>query len=197
MWLVAGLGNPGPRYEATRHNLGFWVVDRLAEPGSRWEVRDESLVLRAEWGGDPVWLAKPQTFMNRSGAAVASLAHRLALEAERVVVVVDDVALEPHRIRVRADGSHGGHNGLRSIAEALGTDGYPRVRVGVGGATDADDLVAHVLSSWPEDDMMRLRSTVERAAEAVRCVVAEGVATAMNRFNAAVPEPEGSSDTTE
>jgi PTH1 family peptidyl-tRNA hydrolase len=181
---VVGLGNPGERYRRTRHNVGFMVVDALAgRCGAHGSVAGDAWVAPARLGGGEVLLVKPLSFMNASGAPVARvLAEREGSPAE-LAVVVDDVALELGRIRVRERGSHGGHNGLRSIAEMLGTEEFARVRIGVQGSEPPVDLAEHVLSEFRPDEVLVVQEAVGLAADAVTCLVEEGPAAAMNRFN--------------
>jgi len=193
MHLVVGLGNPGDRYRGTRHNVGFEVVDALAERAVAGTLRPDPgwWALEARIDACPVVLLKPLTFMNRSGIAVRAAVESWGVPPERVVVVVDDVALPTGRLRVRSRGSHGGHNGLRSIEEALGSRDFPRVRIGVGSDPEGPDLADYVLSPFPSRDILIVRRAVGRAAEAVVAVLREGVEAAMNRYNAeAVESPE-------
>lgn len=196
MKVVAGLGNPGPRYRGTYHNIGFDVVDEIARRAgvAFGAAPGEALAAKVVVGTEPAWLVKPLTFMNLSGQAVGALARYYRVDAADVVVVVDDVALETGRLRVRRGGSAGGHNGLKSIIEHLGTEGFPRVRVGVGRGDTRRDLADHVLAKIGVDDRARLEEAVARAADAVECVIAEGTDAAMNRYNrdAAGPEPDAS-----
>jgi PTH1 family peptidyl-tRNA hydrolase len=187
MRFVVGLGNPGDRYAQTWHNVGFMVVDALRARSSHGHERpaSESWAWETLIEGRAVTLVKPSTYMNRSGLAVVELLPESASAAD-IVVVVDDVALELGRIRVRGRGGHGGHNGLRSIIQELGSDEFPRVRIGIG-AGEADDLTEHVLSPIPEHDMLGVRRSVEVAARAVQVVLEEGVMAAMNRFNSRLP----------
>jgi len=188
MHLVVGLGNPGDRYRDTRHNLGFLVVDALCdlagasaaapETDPDWWAR-ETLI-----EGSPALLVKPLTFMNRSGPAVRRALAARDLDTSGLLVVVDDVALPLGRIRIRPQGSHGGHNGLRSIEEALGTRDYVRVRVGAGPVPEGADLAEFVLSNFPSRDILIVRRAVGRAAQAVVAVLREGVEAAMGRYNA-------------
>lgn len=178
--LVMGLGNPGPRYASTRHNVGFRVVDELAE-------RRRVVLEPAFWGvsgrgSDGVWLARPGLFMNRSGAAASAMLAELGLEADRMLVVVDDVDLPLGALRLRPSGGPGTHNGLRDLVDQLGP-GFPRLRVGVRGADPWDDLAAYVLSDFPRAEAELVEANLRDAADAVECVLAEGLATAMNRFN--------------
>jgi peptidyl-tRNA hydrolase, PTH1 family len=185
MRLVVGLGNPGERYRRTRHNVGFMVVDALAHRAGapRGAERGEAWVVPARVSGEDVLLVKPLTFMNRSGAAVDQL---LAAEGglpQDVVVVMDDVALELGTLRVRERGSHGSHNGLRSVIDALGTDEFPRVRVGVAKGELPDGLADYVLSEFPQEDVLVVQEMVGWAADGIECAIGEGVPAAMNRFN--------------
>ena len=181
--LVLGLGNPGPRYAETRHNVGFRVVDELVR---RHGVGGRESYLLCELGSlelsGGVIAAKPLTYMNLSGAAMRWLLDRFGLESEQALVVVDDVDLSVGRLRLRKHGGPGTHNGLRDICEAAGT-GYPRLRIGVRGERVWDDLAAYVTEPLADDELETLAEAVSRAADAVEAVVAEGLDAAMNRFN--------------
>jgi peptidyl-tRNA hydrolase, PTH1 family len=183
-WVV-GLGNPGDRYRRTRHNVGFMVADvlhaRLA--GGRWRAEADAAVADAVVGGEPVLLVKPQTFMNRSGVAVEQLLLRESGSPRDVLAVLDDVALDLGTVRVRERGSHGGHNGLRSVIDVLGSEEIPRVRLGIRKGDLPEDLAEYVLSPFPEEDVFAVQDVVGLAAEAVECALLEGLAAAMNRFN--------------
>jgi PTH1 family peptidyl-tRNA hydrolase len=188
MKLVVGLGNPGGKYEGTRHNVGFAAVDILAERhGVRWEAAPrgaEALVGR--WRGADVVLAKPLTFMNLSGAAIVALLQFYKIELADMLVIVDEVQLETGRIRLRPEGSAGGHNGLKSIIASLGTGGFPRLRIGVGRPLKNDtrrNLSDHVLTRFEADERVVVDEAVGRAADASEAFVADGIAAAMNRFN--------------
>lgn len=185
MRLVVGLGNPGARYRRTRHNVGFLVVDALAARAGAGKGREEwdAWVADATVGGSDVLLVKPLTFMNRSGVAVERLAARYGMSPGDLLVVVDDLALELGSLRIRERGSHGGHNGLRSLIEVLGTDDFPRVRVGIRKDELPDDLAGYVLSDFPQEDVLVVQESVGRAAEAVECVIREGALAAMSRYN--------------
>jgi len=188
MKLVVGLGNPGLEYRETRHNLGFLVIDELAR---RWQVEDqwrerfEALVTRAGLGDDSVHLAKPVTFMNLSGAAVAGLAGFYKIEPADVFVVIDDAALPLGRLRARREGSAGGHNGLKSVIQHLGTQAFPRMRVGVGRGDDRRDLSDHVLGRFETGEREIVSAAVLRAADATEMFLREGIERAMGAFNAA------------
>jgi peptidyl-tRNA hydrolase, PTH1 family len=182
---VVGLGNPGERYRRTRHNLGFMVVDELASRHARVRPHEEgeALVLAAPLGTQEVLLVKPLTFMNRSGVAVERLLADHGGTPADLVVVVDELALPLGEIRVRERGSHGGHNGLRSLIEVLGTEDFARVRLGVGQGELPEDLAGYVLSDFPQDDVLVVQEAVGWAADAVTCLITEGPSQAMNRFN--------------
>ena len=188
MKLVVGLGNPGAKFEGTRHNVGFAAVDILAaRHGVRWEAAPrgaESLVGR--WRAADVVLAKPLTFMNLSGAAIVALLQFYKIELADMLVIVDEVQLETGRIRLRPEGSAGGHNGLKSIIGSLGTGAFPRLRIGVGRPLKNDmrrDLADHVLSRFDADERTVVDEAIGRAADASEAFVADGIAAAMNRFN--------------
>jgi len=191
MRLVVGLGNPGDRYRRTRHNVGFMVADALAARSgvARWREEADAWTAEARVGGQDALLVKPATFMNRSGVAVERLLAARGGGAGDLVVVVDDVALDLGTLRVRERGSHGGHNGLRSLIEMLGSDELPRVRVGIRKGEPQDDLAEYVLSEFPEDDVLVVQEMVGLAGDAVECLIREGAGEAMNRFNGARKEP--------
>ncbi len=186
MKIIAGLGNPGARYSGTRHNVGFEVVDELARRGGvrfsrswRFSIRQA----RMRDGVEDVTLVKPQSFMNRSGQALAPFMRRKGLAPSDLVVILDDAELECGRIRIRPSGGNGGHNGLRSIIEHLGTEEFVRVRIGIGPRPSGHELVEYVLSRFDPDQRAGMNSVVACAADAALSVVSEGVDRAMNRFN--------------
>ena len=185
---MLGLGNPGAEYAHTRHNIGFDVIDILA---ARHRIRLNLHRDHAHYGvgtieGVPVLLAKPMTYMNRSGEAARALLQRYPLEPARLLVIVDDVALPPGKIRVRPSGSDGGHNGMESVIQCLGTQAFPRVRVGIG-SPPRGYMVEYVLSPFSPQEQPIIQDALQRAADAVETVIAEGVQAAMNRFNAPNP----------
>ncbi len=195
MRLVLGLGNPGGRYAATRHNVGWQVLDELvarhratAGPEGR-----EYRTRRARIGGHDVELMEPLTFMNLSGEALQAWRQANGLETGDLLVVTDDVYLPLGVIRVRASGSSGGHRGLESLEAALGTREYARVRVGVGAVEDSAALREHVLEEFAPDEVPVLEAAVRLAADAVECWVSEGTLAAMNRFNRRVRREESES----
>ena len=151
---VVGLGNPGPEYQGSRHNVGQRVVDRLAKSlRRRWQREGTHQVARAEWRGEPLLLIKPHAFMNVTGPAVAKLLPRLGLDPSDLVLVYDDIDLPLGRVRVRMKGSHGGHNGVRSLIETLGTDRLRRVKVGIGRPEEKARVPDHVLSGFTDDEL--------------------------------------------
>jgi PTH1 family peptidyl-tRNA hydrolase len=185
MRLVIGLGNPGKRYEDTPHNAGFWVCDRLAaRAGSPPEsTRFQGLFQRGRLGRHDVGLLRPQTFMNLSGHSVAEALRYLPVEPDEILVVFDEMDLPAGKLRIRPSGSHGGHNGLRSIIECIGRSDFPRVRVGVGRPRGKRSPTDHLLSKVPEAERARFAELAERAADAVECILDRGVAAAMNEYN--------------
>lgn len=189
MRFVVGLGNPGERYRRTRHNIGFRVVDALAARagGVKPGVQAGAWVADARLGSEPVTLVKPLSYMNNSGEPVGQLLARHDATSADLIVVVDDTALELGTIRVRERGSHGGHNGLRSLVEELETEEFARVRVGVGGGELPEDLAAFVLAEFPNGKLDLVEEVVAHAAAATACLVTFGAAVAMNQFNAPLP----------
>lgn len=184
MKLVVGLGNPGARYRDTRHNLGFMVLDVLAGRFGTALDREkhQALVAEAAVGGVRLMLMKPLTYMNLSGASVAAAARNRVPDPGDILVVVDDVNLALGRLRLRAGGSAGGHNGLKSIIERLGSDGFHRLRLGVG-PNGGGDLVNHVLGRFRPEEREAVNGMVDRAADAVETWIADGIEAAMSRHN--------------
>ena len=185
-WLVVFLGNPGPRYECTRHNAGFMAGEALAKKlgVNISRLRFKALTAECEINGERVLLMKPQTFMNLSGEAVGEAARFYKIPPEHVLVVSDEVSLPLGKLRVRQKGSAGGHNGLKSIIAALGSDGFPRVRIGVGAPPHPEyDMADWVLSVFRNQDLEDMQSAAQRAAEAVITYISDGPERAMNRFN--------------
>ena len=183
MKLVVGLGNPGRKYDGTRHNAGFDVLDLLAgRHRLEWESAPAE-ALFAKWRAASVLLAKPLTFMNLSGYAIGDLLRFYKIDLPDLFVVVDDANLELGRLRARPSGSAGGHNGLKSIIEALGTEEFARLRVGVGRGDGRLDLADHVLAKFDPDEGIDVAEAVGRAADAAELFVTEGIVAVMNRFN--------------
>ncbi len=183
MKLVVGLGNPGRPYSGTRHNVGFDVLDLLVERRRLdWESAPANALL-AKWRAAAALLAKPLTFMNLSGHAVGELLRFYKIDLPDLLVVVDDTNLELGRLRARASGSAGGHNGLKSIIAAFGTEDFARLRVGVGRGDARRDLADHVLARFDPDERTIVAEAVGRAADAAELFVADGIQPVMNRFN--------------
>lgn len=185
-WLVVGLGNPGPKYESTRHNAGFMAVDAMAEKlsaswkKSKWNAQTAECRI----GDKRVLLIKPQTFMNNSGEAVSAIAKFYKMAPERIIVLFDDISLSVGRLRIRRNGSHGGHNGCKDIVQLMGSDNIPRVKIGVGEKPHPEyDLKDWVLSNFKKDELDALKTAIENAGEAVMDMVAGDTDAAMNKFN--------------
>ncbi len=186
MWLIVGLGNPGPRYEWTRHNCGFFVIDELARRARRVVRTSEcqALTTRAQLGGQEVLLAKPQTFMNLSGVAVAGLKAKYEIaDAANVLVISDELALPFGTIRIRPKGSAGGQNGLKSVIAKLGTQDFPRVRLGIAPDHPVANASEFVLSELPRKDRDALAEMAARAADAVEALLTTGIVDAMSKYN--------------
>ena len=185
-WLVVFLGNPGTKYEMTRHNAGFMAGDAMAKAQGAAinRSRFKALAGTCDIGGETVMLMKPQTFMNLSGEAVAQAVSFYKLAPDHVIVVSDEVALPIGKLRIRTKGSAGGHNGLKNIIALLGTDQFPRIRIGVGAAPHPDyDMADWVLSSFKGKDAEDILAAAARAAEAVECYITKGADRAMNLYN--------------
>ena len=186
MLIIAGLGNPGKEYENTRHNAGFMVMDALAEKigADISEKKHKALCGKGVIGGEKVILMKPQTYMNNSGEAVAPAAKFYKVPPEHILVVSDEIHLQPGRLRIRTKGSAGGHNGLKSIIAGLGTDVFPRIRIGVGAPPHPDyDMPDWVLGTLHGDDQIAVNDAAARAAEACAVYIRDGADRAMSRFN--------------
>jgi peptidyl-tRNA hydrolase, PTH1 family len=185
MKLIVGLGNPGPRYADTRHNVGWRVAEELAAAvgAGAWREKFDAAVTEGPCGGQKVALLRPLTFMNLSGLAVRQAMDFWKLELADLLVVLDDMALEVGRIRLRVDGSAGGHNGLESVISHAGSDAFARLRVGIGPAPPVDEHVDFVLSPFSKRERPAVDEAIDRAVDAVRCWVSDGPQVAMNRFN--------------
>ena len=185
MLLVVGLGNPGARYTSTRHNVGFRFIDLLAKKAEiRLNDRRTKAVLgQGHIAGHEVVLVKPRTFMNNSGEGVEYLLARFGGGPSELLVVYDEMALPTGRIRLRASGSHAGHNGIRSIISAVQTDGFPRLRIGVGQPSNSGESVPHVLGKFSKEEEPLIAQAVQDAVSAVHCMLEESIDVAMNRFN--------------
>lgn len=189
-WLIVGLGNPGKEYERTRHNAGYRAIDILADKlGCKIDkAKFQGLYGQVNYQGTKLYLLKPLTYMNLSGRSVVQLSAYFGIPPQRIIVLFDDISLPPGRLRIRADGSAGGHNGIKSIIAELGSQDFPRVKIGVGGKAHPDqDLADHVLSTFSAQEEKPLSSALERAADAALYVMEHGVPEAANRFNG--PQP--------
>lgn len=185
MKIIVGLGNPGDKYKGTRHNMGFGVLDELADKLniSINQKEHKGLTGKGFFAGEKLILVKPQTFMNNSGECVGPLATYYGVEPKDVIVVYDDICLEPGHLRIRAKGSAGGHNGMKSLIAHLHSEEFPRVRVGVGAKPENCDLAAWVLARFPQVEQENARKGIENGARAVQVLLTEGVDAAMNLFN--------------
>lgn len=192
--LIVGLGNPGAEYARTRHNAGFMLTDRLAERWDgtwRMERRFGARLARARFGAKVCWLCQPQTFMNASGESVGAVLRYHRLAASGMLVVVDDADLPLGTLRLRPDGSSGGHRGLQSVEQHLGTRAYARMRLGIGRRAEAGrQIIGHVLGAFEAVESEWFARVLDRAVEAVECWLEAGLGQAMNRFNGAVAPPE-------
>lgn len=186
MYIITGLGNPGKEYEGTRHNAGFMAIDHLAD---KYQISMDTRKHMAYLGkgiinGQKVILAKPQTYMNLSGESIRSLVDYYKIDPEEeLIVLYDDISLDPGNIRIRAKGSAGGHNGIKNIIAHLGTQEFPRIKMGVGDKPPRMDLADYVLSRFSKEDREKMEQAFKDAAEAVEVMITEGADAAMNRFN--------------
>lgn len=193
MYLIAGLGNPGKQYEATRHNMGFDVIDKLVEEFNvpQAGVKFNAMYGKGRIGGEPVILMKPLSYMNLSGGPIRDMANYFKIDPEtELIVIYDDIDTEPGQLRVRKKGSAGGHNGIKSIIQQLGTQNFMRVRVGVGAKPKDWDLADYVLGRFDRDDRQLVEDAQDRACEAVEMILADNVDAAMNKFNVSKKKAE-------
>ena len=189
-WLIVGLGNPGTEYERTRHNCGFRAIDALAEQlGCKIDKgKFQGLYGKTTYQGRTVFLLKPQTYMNASGRSVLQMSAYYNIPPARIIVLFDDISLEPGRLRVRADGSAGGHNGIKSVIRELGSQDFPRVKIGVGAKPNPDyDLADWVLSNFTAAEQKSVDATLKPAGDAALCIIEKGVPEAANRYNGFTP----------
>jgi PTH1 family peptidyl-tRNA hydrolase len=190
-WLIVGLGNPGPEYSHNRHNVGYWCINRLARlNGIQLKTKHLAALGEGTIAGSAVLLVKPRTYVNASGQAVSAAMRHVKVPAERVLVIYDELDLPAGRLRIKPKGGHGGHNGLRSIAGAVGSTDFPRIRIGIGRphldgepTWDPKDVAPYVLGDPSGDDAKILQDAVARTAEAVEMMIREGVEAAMNHYN--------------
>ena len=195
-WLVVFLGNPGLRYEGTRHNAGFMAADAFAKKHGLdlTRARFRALTTTCRIGDETVLLMKPQTYMNLSGEAVGQAARFYKIPPERILVVSDDISLPVGALRIRPGGSAGGHNGLKNIISVLGTEAFPRIRMGVGAPPHPDyEMLDWVLSAFHDQDAVDMADAASRAADAVECYIGQGAEKAMNRFSQKKPKARGAS----
>ena len=189
-WLIVGLGNPGREYERTRHNAGFRALDVLADKlGCKIDKgKFQGIYGQANYGGTKVMLLKPLTYMNLSGRSVLQLSAYFNIPPQRIIVMFDDISLEPGRLRVRADGSAGGHNGIKSIIQEVGSQAFPRVKIGVGAKPNPEfDLADWVLSAFSAQEEKALAVALGNAADAALSIIDRGVPETANRFNGSHP----------
>lgn len=189
-WLIVGLGNPGREYEKTRHNCGFRALDLLAQQlGIKVDKgKFQGLYGQANYNGVKLFLLKPQTYMNLSGRSVLQLSAYFSIPPQRIIVLFDDISLEPGRLRIRADGSAGGHNGIKSIIAELGSQDFPRVKIGVGSKpTPEYDLANWVLSTFSSLEEKAMAVSLKNAGDAALAIIDQGVPQAANRFNGSHP----------
>lgn len=189
-WLIVGLGNPGKEYERSRHNCGFRALDRLAQALNVKvdKLKFQGLYTQTTYNGIKLYLLKPQTYMNLSGKSVVQLSAFFKIPPQRIIVLFDDISLAPGRLRVRAEGSAGGHNGIKSIIQELGSQDFPRVKIGVGAKPNPDyDLADWVLGSFSALDEKAMDVSLENAGQAALAIIDKGVPEAANRFNGSHP----------
>ena len=199
MKIVIGLGNPGKEYESTRHNMGFMTIDKLAEKYSVSinEYKHKALCTKAMIGIDKVLLVKPQTYMNNSGEAVREVMDYYKVEPTDIIIIYDDIDLDPGQLRIREQGTAGSHNGMKSVIKHMGTTEFVRVRVGVGAKPENWDLADYVLSHPEGEDRKLIDEGTDKAVTAIEMLIKDEKSEAMNMFNKKLPKPKKSDDKTE
>ena len=185
MKLIAGLGNPGEEYAATRHNVGFMLIDALAArwEAAMWKTKWDALVAEARFGIEKILLVKPLTYMNESGRSIGPLLSWYKLDVSDLILAHDDIDLPMGSVRIRKKGSAGGHNGMKSVLYHVKDENFTRIRIGIGRPAEKSAVIRHVLSSFSAEDAQKIREEVEYLLPAVECIVTEGVDIAMNRYN--------------
>ena len=183
-WIILGIGNPGPEYAETRHNVGWWAADILRERhDARLQDEGPSRIAQLNIENQPAIIAYPKTFVNRSGTAARALIRHYETDINRLIVITDDINLDPGRIRIRRSGGDGGHNGLKSIIDTLHDTAFPRIRIGIGKPTNGDTQIDHVLGQPSDEDLTAIKAAINHAAEATQTIITQGVENAMNQFN--------------
>ena len=183
-WIILAIGNPGPEYENTRHNVGWWAADILRERhNSKLQDEGPSRIAHIKIQNQPAIIAYPKTYVNRSGTAARALIRHYETDVSRLIVITDDINLKPGRIRVRPGGGDGGHNGLKSIIDILHDKAFPRIRIGVGKPINGDTQIDHVLGQPNDDELTVINSAISRATQATQTIITQNVETAMNEFN--------------
>lgn len=185
MYLIVGLGNPEEEYSKTRHNMGFNIINKISQ---QYNIEVKQKKFQALYGSgmiekEKVILLKPQTYMNLSGNSVKEVVDFYKIEKEKILVIYDDMDIEPGKIKIRKKGSAGGHNGMKSIIQMIGTEEFPRIRVGIGRPIRKDDEINYVIGAIPEEDLKRLDEGIEKAQKAVEEILRNGVDSAMNKYN--------------
>ena len=185
MYIIAGLGNPEKKYDNTRHNIGFRIIDALADRhGIQFDInKHKGLCAKGVIEGEKVILVKPLTYMNLSGECIRAVCDFYKVEPEQVIILFDDISLDVGKLRIRKKGSAGGHNGIKSIIAHLGSDNFPRLKFGVGDKPAGGDLVDHVLGRFSKEDEDKAASGIEKACDAVECMISQGIDAAMNKYN--------------
>ena len=183
-WIILAIGNPGPEYAETRHNVGWWAANILRERhNARLHDEGPSRIAHVNIENQPAVIAYPKTYVNRSGTAARSLIRHYETDLNRLIVITDDINLKPGRIRVRRGGGDGGHNGLKSVIESLHDTTFPRIRIGIGKPTNSDVQIDHVLGQPSDEDLPLIQNATNRAAQATQTIITQDVETAMNEFN--------------
>lgn len=185
MKLIVGLGNPGSKYELTRHNIGFLVVDQLADQFAEgsFKSKGKALITEAKIGAEKVLLVKPQTFMNLSGQGIVPLANFYKIAPTDIVVIYDDLDLDVGQIRLRPKGGSGGHNGIKSLIQLLGTENFPRLKIGIGRPPEGWQTADYVLSRFTDEEWSLIKEVISKGAAAVHLMITEGIEQGMNKYN--------------
>lgn len=185
LWMIAGLGNPGDEYQNTRHNIGYQVIDHLAQDLNALSAKTKMTVWICDtrWEGYRLFLVKPLGYMNRSGSVLYEVARYFHIDTSHLIVIHDDVDIQMGRIKLKQKGGHGGHNGIRSVIESLGSDAFIRIRIGIGRPSMQKSMTNHVLGNFHSNEREQMKSIIETASRSIRTILLKGISQAMNQFN--------------
>jgi len=185
VWLIAGLGNPGPKYDNTRHNIGFKVIEHLTDDLNAISAKNKmnARIFEARFESQKILLIQPLSFMNRSGSVLYEVARYFHIDISQIILIHDDVDIELGIIKIKQKGGHGGHNGIRSVIDSFGDNTFTRIRIGVGRPLNSDNMVNHVLGRFQTDEQKQVQAIIQTASRSIKTILLKGISQAMNQFN--------------